>query len=349
MRELQNREGMFKVQKWSKRWLAGGLVVFLVGSLFLISCGKEEEKKAVPSTAEPGQAEFKPLDTHGSKVVAKYNGGEVTEGALNLYINIVSFFNPQLAMMLSDPALKDKENELKGEVAKQLASQLYIANKIKSDTKLEKEVDASLKEIEGQLKQDSPVPGEKAPKNLEEAIKGKGFTKDQLRTFVIQDHKIQAYYEQQQGKFNQQLQKETYVEVKANHILVAVDDKRNDATAKKRAEEVKKKLEAGGDFTKLAKEYSDDPGSKESGGLVEGPMDRFVREFVPPFTQAVKTLPLNKISDPVKTEYGYHVIKVTKRQSKSFDQAPEDVKQEKIQQIFQEQLDKELQFKLLFV
>jgi foldase protein PrsA len=335
---------MFKVQKWSKRWIAGVLVVFLVSSLFLISCGKEEEK-AVPSTSDPGQAEFKPLDTHGKKVVAKYNGGEVTEGAFNLYVNIVSFFNPQLAMLMSDPALKEKGNELKEEVAKQLASQLYIANKVKSDAKLEKQVDDSLKEIEEQLKQSSPASGGKAPKNLEEAIQGKGFTKDQLRTFVIQDQKIQTYYEQQQGKLNEQLKKEMYVDVTANHILISIDDKRKEAAAKKRAEEVKKKLEKGGDFTKLAKEYSDDPGSKEHGGLVEGPAD----QFAPEFANAVKTLPLNKISDLVKTDYGYHVIKVTKRQNRSFNQAPEDVKQERIQQLFQEQLDKELQFKFLLV
>ena len=52
--------------------------------------------------------------------------------------------------------------------------------------------------------------------------------------------------------------------MKVQHILISTEN-RSDAEAKKRAEEVKKKLDKGGDFSKLAKEYSDDPGSKEQG------------------------------------------------------------------------------------
>src|SRR5690606_29623647 len=127
--------------------------------------------------------------------------------------------------------------------------------------------------------------------------------KDGLKTFIIRNLQRNDY-------FKNQMKGQKYDKVKVNHILVAFEPeekkKRSDAEAKKRAEEVKKKLESGEDFKKLAKQYSDDPGSKDTGGLVEGSAD----QFVPEFANIVRTLELNKISDPVKTEYGYHIVKV---------------------------------------
>ncbi len=74
------------------------------------------------------------------------------------------------------------------------------------------------------------------------------------------------------------------------------------------AEKVRAELEDGGDWTKIAAEYSDDPGTKESGGDL-GIVSR--GEMVTEFEDAVFTLSLNEISQPVKTIYGYHVIQVT--------------------------------------
>jgi parvulin-like peptidyl-prolyl isomerase len=74
------------------------------------------------------------------------------------------------------------------------------------------------------------------------------------------------------------------------------------------AEEVRADLEDGGDWTKVAADYSDDPGTKESGGDL-GIVSR--GEMVTEFEDAVFTLSLNEISQPVKTIYGYHVIQVT--------------------------------------
>lgn len=56
--------------------------------------------------------------------------------------------------------------------------------------------------------------------------------------------------------------------------------------------------------------YSEDPGSAEKGGLYENTP---VSTWVEAFKEAAKTLPLNKISDPVETEYGYHIMKVEAR------------------------------------
>ncbi len=74
------------------------------------------------------------------------------------------------------------------------------------------------------------------------------------------------------------------------------------------AETARAELEEGSDWTKIAADYSDDPGTKESGGDL-GVVSR--GEMVTEFEDAVFSLALNEISEPVKTIYGYHVIQVT--------------------------------------
>lgn len=87
-------------------------------------------------------------------------------------------------------------------------------------------------------------------------------------------------------------------QVKASHILVADE---------KTAKEVKAKLDKGEDFAKLAQKYSTDTGSKAAGGELGwfGP-----DKMVPAFTKAAFSLKKGEISGPVKTKYGYHIIKV---------------------------------------
>jgi foldase protein PrsA len=172
-------------------------------------------------------------------------------------------------------------------------------------------------------------------------IKGKGFTKEQLLNFLVRNQQVNAYYDKQFTGLQ-------YDKVKVQHILISLNDekgknKRTEPQAKTRAEEVKKKLEAGGDFSKLAKQYSDDPESKNKGGFVEGPADL----FFPEFAKVAKTLPLNKISNPVKTNYGYHIMRVVQRGKENVNEAPEQIKQIKQQEIFQRVITKELKFKFL--
>src|SRR6185436_17072944 len=84
-----------------------------------------------------------------------------------------------------------------------------------------------------------------------------------------------------------------------------------DAAAKAKADNLVKQLRAGGDFAALAKANSDDPSSSTKGGDME-----FVDQgtTVDPFDQAAFSIPLNQISDPIRSkEFGYHIIKVLER------------------------------------
>jgi len=93
-------------------------------------------------------------------------------------------------------------------------------------------------------------------------------------------------------------------EVQASHILVETEDK---------AKEIKEKLKNGGDFAQLAKENSKDPGSKETGG----DLGFFSRgQMVPQFEDVVFKLQKGDVSDPVQTQFGWHLIKLTDKRAK---------------------------------
>ena len=81
------------------------------------------------------------------------------------------------------------------------------------------------------------------------------------------------------------------------------------ASAEKKIREIKAKIDAGGDFAELAKENSDCPSKARGGDLGEFGRGMMVREF----EDAAFSLPEGKISEPVKTQFGWHIIKVTKR------------------------------------
>ncbi|MCY1692078.1 peptidylprolyl isomerase [Exiguobacterium sp. SL14] len=95
------------------------------------------------------------------------------------------------------------------------------------------------------------------------------------------------------------------VEVKASHILVAKESE---------AKDIKKQLDDGADFAKLAKEKSTDTGSGTKGGdLGYFTKGKMVKEFE---DYAFKDGVEGKISDPIKTQFGYHIIKVVDRKEK---------------------------------
>ncbi|MDI1303145.1 MAG: SurA N-terminal domain-containing protein [bacterium] len=98
----------------------------------------------------------------------------------------------------------------------------------------------------------------------------------------------------------------------AQHILITVDAKTKDADALKKMQDIARRAKAGEDFGKLAKEFSQDPGSVAMGGNL-GLTAR--GQFVPEFDKVLFSLKEGEISEPVKTQYGYHLIKLNKIQA----------------------------------
>lgn len=96
--------------------------------------------------------------------------------------------------------------------------------------------------------------------------------------------------------------------VKAEHILVAVGPERTEEQAKVRANEVLQKVRNSTDaFADLAREYSDDPSAARNGGN----LGFFQRErMVPEFSETAFSMKVGAVSEPVKTQFGYHIIHV---------------------------------------
>jgi len=107
-------------------------------------------------------------------------------------------------------------------------------------------------------------------------------------------------------------------EVRARHVLVEKEDE---------AKAIVADLKKGGDFAAIAKEKSKDPGSKENGG----DLGYFSKDqMVPEFAEAAFKLDKDQLSDPVKTQFGWHVIKVEDKRSRpvpEFDKVKDQVEQ----------------------
>ena len=141
--------------------------------------------------------------------------------------------------------------------------------------------------------------------------------------------------------FYDQVAPERYMDAerrRASHILI--ESGTDDAAALKKAEGLLARAEAGEDFAKLAAQNSDDPGSKEQGGEL-GWATR--ESYVQPFAEALFSMQKGEVRGPVKTQFGYHIIRledVAPAHQRSFEEVRADLeadyRREKAQSIFYE-------------
>jgi len=215
------------------------------------------------------------------QVVARVNGEEITKD--QLYEN------------LKDQYGKDALDQLISE--KIIEAELKKQNVTVSDEDTQKELQSMIAQYGGQEQFDALLANygysmEDFTKNIVTNLKLKKLLEPKI---TITEADMRTYFDQNKETFSVEEQ------VKASHILV-------DSEAK--AKEVKAKLDAGGDFAALAKEYSIDTGSAPNGGeLGLFPRNTMVKEF----EDTAFSLAPGTISEPVKTKYGYHIIKVEEK------------------------------------
>ncbi|MCQ6259698.1 SurA N-terminal domain-containing protein [Pseudomonas sp. Q11] len=115
----------------------------------------------------------------------------------------------------------------------------------------------------------------------------------------VKDEDLQAAYQKEIANLSEQR--------RAAHILIEVNDKVTEAQAKAKIEEIQARLAKGESFEALAKEFSQDPGSANNGGDLgyAGP-----GVYDPEFEKALYALSKDQVSAPVRTDFGYHLIKL---------------------------------------
>jgi peptidyl-prolyl cis-trans isomerase D len=124
---------------------------------------------------------------------------------------------------------------------------------------------------------------------------------DVVATVVVGDDQIKERYEKNKASYQQA---ETRL---ARHILIAVDDATDDAKAAALAKDLHARLKGGTDFAALAKQYSKDSVSAANGGALEwAGREVYVKEFA----DQLFAMREGDLSDPVKTQFGYHIIRL---------------------------------------
>jgi peptidyl-prolyl cis-trans isomerase C len=247
------------------------------------------------------------VDSQAKKVVT-FEGGDVTQGELDE-------FAEQSGVPKDDPQYQATVQQLIPQLVSIEIAKAYAQEH--NMTVSDKEVDQELAKIKEQVGDQARASGQDVSNQeaYELALKQNNITEDQLREDLREnilpvqevqkrvagdaepsDEEIQRYY-----KENKEAQFTTPEQRCVRHILFNKDQK-------EKAEEVKQQLEKGGDFAKLAKENSQDPGSAEKGGDL-GCLGKGAT--VPEFEQAAFGAEQGEIVGPVKTEFGYHILKVT--------------------------------------
>ncbi|MGX6960581.1 MAG: peptidylprolyl isomerase [Rickettsia endosymbiont of Pentastiridius leporinus] len=209
------------------------------------------------------------------RVVATYNGGEVKES------QIMKEFKPQLNLPsgesiknFDDFPPQDQEKLIKMYVNNELLKK-EIAN---SNITSSKEFQEKLESAKNQLAQ------------------------QELLTSYVKSNITSKMFDDEYNKYIGNLKGKE--QIKVAHILVADE---------KKANEIKSKLSKGGNFAKLAEESSLDKASASNGGVIGFILLNQPGQLVPEFEKKAFALKVNEVSTPVKTNFGWHIIKVLEK------------------------------------
>ncbi len=294
------------------RILPSALALSAVLSAALLAAPLAAAEAPAPEAA--GQPAGKTADLFPDRVIAKGTGVEIKRSQLDdAVVTVKANIAAQGRTLTPDESLGVDRQVLD----RLIQIQLLLAKATDADKAQGREL-SQKRFAEAKKRAGSPESFERQLKaaGLTEAMVSKRMTEEATAETVLErelkinvtDDDVKQFYDENPAKFEQP---ET---VRAAHVLIGTRDHATGAElsdeAKKAklklAQDIQKRAKAGEDFTKLARDYSDDPGSKDKGGEYT-----FARgQMVPEFESAAFALGTNQVSDIVTTSYGYHVIKL---------------------------------------
>ncbi|GGD23870.1 peptidylprolyl isomerase [Pontibacillus salipaludis] len=212
--------------------------------------------------------------------------------------------------------------ELKDRYGEQVLHEMVVTEVLDdkyevTEKEIEEEVEKYKEQVGGQFDQALSQMGFKTEEDFRKVVEQSLMQQKAAKAEInVSDEEVQNYYDRMK------------TEIRASHILVSSEEK---------AKEVKQKIEEGNkDFEALAKEYSEGPSASNGGDLdFFGP-----GKMTPAFEDAAYDLEKGEVSEPVKTEFGFHIIKVTDKREKEDvkpleemkDQIKEDLKANQLNQ-----------------
>ncbi|WP_330948555.1 peptidylprolyl isomerase [Virgibacillus sp. MG-45] len=191
-------------------------------------------------------------------------------------------------------------NELKDRYGESVLQEMVLVKVLEDKFEVDKkEIDAEVKKTKDQLGDQFEMWLQQQGYGDEETFRGL------VKNSLLYEKAVYEDVELKDEELKQQYDR-MKTELKASHILV--DDE-------KTAKEVKKKLDEGGDFAKLAKEYSTDSSAEQGGDLGYFSAGK----MVPEFEDAAYSMKVGEVSDLVKSQFGYHIIKLEDKRKKEED------------------------------
>jgi foldase protein PrsA len=264
------------------------------------------------------------------------------------------FSNAEMIQYISDkfPARINQLKAMNTDELKRLVPQIahdMALNKLLLLTAKQKGIKIADKSVDSLLNEQYKRAG--GEENFLEKIKKNGMdlasVKKDIQDFLTIQDLLKKYVYTDQEISEEEIQRMYNEDVTATvrHILLITKDKPESEKIeiRKKMEKILQLAKKGEDFAELAKKYSEDPGSKEKGGLYEN----FPKGYmVKPFEEAAFSVPIGEISDIIETVYGYHILKVIDRKKENRplaefrSQLIEKRKRENKDQLQQNYLDK---------
>lgn len=291
------------------------VAVSLGALMFVTACGKKGPEGVVATVNGTDLTE----KDYVMQYAAQRNQYVLTAGSEDV-LSQPSADNPKKTV---DQAIK--ENTLKNMIQMELVKQDAAKSNIAVDqSKVDEEIKAIITQMGGEeiYKQKLEALGstpEFYKSYLTELQLMKSYYETKIKEFEPTDEEIQKYYDKN---------KDNFFKAKASHILVETVEEAN---------KLKKELNKGADFAEMAKENSKDPGSAANGGS----LGEFKNgDMVAEFNDVVKILKVGEISDPVKSKFGYHIVKVDEKSARTLDEVKEELKQQLTQAKFTDYIEK---------
>jgi foldase protein PrsA len=238
------------------------------------------------------------------EVVATVNGENITNAEYRKAFDQVKAQIESSPQYTKDIWNQDYEGKKFLDVVKENVLDSLIAQKLLLQEALKNNITVSDKEIEEEYQREKEFNKDITKEDVKNYLLINKLFEEYTKDVKITEEELKKYYEDNKDQF------ET---VKASHILVSDE---------KIAQDIYNRLMKGEDFATLAKEYSIDTATKDQGGDL-GEFARGV--MVPEFEQVAFSLKKGQISKPVKTDYGYHIIKSEGATLKSFDEVKGDI------------------------
>lgn len=291
-----------------------------------------------------------PMGNYFAPTAAVVNGEKVSESKISAALAL-ALTDPQSEGIFSGPSglrnRREAQRQVLGDIIRlEIVLQEAIGLGIAVN---ESEIEQRLDQIKGQFPDEAAFNKEIKDRRLSieyirgrlrEQILSEKVTQEVTSDLAISEEEIQESYSTGADRFSEQFH--------VAHILVCADFDSNAGSCNatdedlRTATSVANRARAGEDFAKLAAEFSVDPSTKDTGGDLDW---RAPGTFVPEFEQAVAGLSPGAISDPVKTQFGYHVIRVIAK-GRPLDEVRETIRtsllQPRRQQAFQDWLNEAL-------